>query len=224
MRFKQQPGVYCISIKSPSKTYKYIGQSINVSQRIRHHKSSIKGNRHKNKYLQHVYDKYQNIEYKLLQYCEEVYLNILEQVYINMVNSKECLNIMSVDMSKGHIMPEKVKDKISASLKGKLKSKEWKEKISKAHIGKYKSKEAVQKVSKYWKEILKNRPWKNSRANLQVWSLAKDIYQLRKEGIPMTKISNQLNIPYSSLIKIGKKLNQGWNPTTDKYWIQDFKN
>ncbi len=118
---------------------------------------------------------------------------------------------------------KETKDKLSKALKGKKKSVEWKEKISIAHLNKPKSIEACNKVSSYWKNLLKDRPWKNSRANQSVWALAKDVYQLRKEKVSMAKIAKQLNIPYSNLINMGKKINQGWNPNTDKCWIKDFK-
>lgn len=122
----------------------------------------------------------------------------------------------------GRKSSQETKDKLSKSLKGITKSKEWKDKISKAHLGKSKSPESIKKVSKYWSSILKDRPWKNSKANTEVWALANELYIKRQANISMNKISKELDIPYTSLVKIGKKLNKGWVPLKDKYWVEDF--
>lgn len=49
-------GIYVITNISNGK--KYIGQSVDVEDRIAHHKSSLKHNRHENSYLQNSWNKY----------------------------------------------------------------------------------------------------------------------------------------------------------------------
>jgi hypothetical protein len=129
MRFKQQPGIYSLIIKG-TVTYKYIGQSVNISTRIRQHKNSLKKNKHYNSYMQNAYNKYQNIEFKVLYYPEEV-LTIMEQTWINIVQCENCvcLNLTSAFSKRGYCTPENVKYKISQAHKTSEKAKAAREKL-----------------------------------------------------------------------------------------------
>jgi len=92
-------GIYLIKIGK----YRYVGQSIDITNRIKQHKRSLKQNRHSNYYMQNVYNKYKEFEYVILCKCEEVYLTILEQTYINMLDDNIKLNLTGAQVySKEH--------------------------------------------------------------------------------------------------------------------------
>jgi len=71
-------GIYLIHCKKNRKAY--IGQSSNISQRFMHHKSMLKNNKHKNKYLQRAWNKYgeASFEFSILEICNIELLNIKE--------------------------------------------------------------------------------------------------------------------------------------------------
>lgn len=92
-------GIYLIKIDK----YRYVGQSIDIKNRINQHKRKLKQGKHANNYMQNVYNKYQTFEYVILHKCEEVYLTILEQTYINMLSEDIKLNLTGAKVfSKEH--------------------------------------------------------------------------------------------------------------------------
>lgn len=64
-------GIYAIKNNANGKIY--IGQSTNVKDRLWHHKSALKNNRHENSYLQNSYNKYgaDCFEFVVIEECEE---------------------------------------------------------------------------------------------------------------------------------------------------------
>lgn len=64
-------GIYEIRNKYNGK--RYIGQSLDVIDRLRHHKSELRHNRHNNSYLQRSWHKYgeDNFEFAVLEECDE---------------------------------------------------------------------------------------------------------------------------------------------------------
>lgn len=75
-------GIYCIENIITNK--KYIGQSINIYQRWKNHKSDLNNHKHPNDYLQHSWDKYgcENFMFYILEYCEPSQLDDMEVKYI----------------------------------------------------------------------------------------------------------------------------------------------
>lgn len=104
--------------------YIYIGQSINIESRIKQHRKQLKGNYHRNKKMQNVFNKYKTFEYKVLFKVEEEFLTILEQVCMNYYPKELLLNIAAAERL--------------------IRTEEWKQSISKAHKTSLKAKAARQ--------------------------------------------------------------------------------
>ena len=87
-------GIYKITNTDNGKMY--IGQSNDVMDRIRHHKSYLKYNRHKNKRLQYSYNKHgvKAFKFEVLEECPEEELNEREIYWIaklrTYVGFKDC--------------------------------------------------------------------------------------------------------------------------------------
>ena len=64
-------GIYMIRNIINNKVY--IGQSSDLKDRLAHHKSSLRHNRHYSSYLQNAWNKYgeENFEFIILEECEE---------------------------------------------------------------------------------------------------------------------------------------------------------
>lgn len=62
----------------------YIGQSVNIEDRWRQHRSELRGNDHDNKHLQRAWNKYKedNFEFTVICECAESQLNTMEEYYI----------------------------------------------------------------------------------------------------------------------------------------------
>ena len=101
-------GIYLIQIGK----YNYVGKSINIKSRISKHKSSLKLNRHENSYIQNVYNKYKEFEYKILWIgCKEL-LQIMEQHYINWFS-----NSLNIREASNNVMTKQHKESISKAHK-----------------------------------------------------------------------------------------------------------
>jgi group I intron endonuclease len=76
-------GVYCIENLSNNK--KYIGKSVNINNRWRHHKARLNRNKHANSKLQRAWNKYSksNFIFYILELCDYEILNNKETYYIN---------------------------------------------------------------------------------------------------------------------------------------------
>lgn len=117
-------GIYKIENLVDGKVY--IGQSINVSNRLANHKSDLKHNRHHNTYLQHAYNKYgvENFDFSIICECDMQELDRLERYYIVEVYD-------SIDRDKGYnrenggnlykIASPETKEKISVAGKNRFK-------------------------------------------------------------------------------------------------------
>lgn len=115
-------GIYAIVNRINDRVY--IGQSINVRDRLAHHKSSQKHGRHENDYLQKSWNKYgeMHFDFIVLQECEETYLDELECYYIELFDS--------INRNKGYNLA-------SGGNQNKHMSETSRLKMSKAKIGLY---------------------------------------------------------------------------------------
>lgn len=79
--------------------YKYIGSTKNKRKRKSDHLRLLKLKKHVNPFVQNVYNKYGDYEFKILEYCEDLeQMKMLEEQYIKeykLKYDKCCMNILS---------------------------------------------------------------------------------------------------------------------------------
>lgn len=136
---KKISGIYMILNKITGKFY--IGSSINVNIRLKHHENALKNNRHCNDYLQKVYNKYtpDDFLFTLLQECEQDQLIQKEQIWINFhhsYNQEYGYNIC----------------KVAGTCKGRILTNEHKKNISKTHLNRFKNM-SIEEKTNYTKRL-----------------------------------------------------------------------
>lgn len=140
--------VSCIYIIINAKSNKvYIGQAQDVSKRWQHHRATLRGGYHRNRYLQRAWDKYgeKAFSFKILEYCSIEQLDEREQHYLDIYISKNiCYNIAidAKSSARGVKRSDETRMRISAAQKGQKRqppSDETKRKISESNKGKPKS-------------------------------------------------------------------------------------
>lgn len=82
-------GIYKITNIQNNKVY--IGQSTDVEDRIAHHRSSLRHNKHENSHLQRSWNKYgeDSFMFEILDICEEQALDDKERYYIEMYQATD---------------------------------------------------------------------------------------------------------------------------------------
>lgn len=79
-------GIYCIENIIDNK--RYIGQSVDIRQRFRNHKSNLRNNKHSNTHLQGAWNLYkeENFIFYVVEVCDKCDLDYKEQYYISLYN------------------------------------------------------------------------------------------------------------------------------------------
>ncbi len=136
-------GIYCIENKTDAK--KYIGSSVDIEDRFRHHKSALRNSRHSNKHLQRAWDKHNEENFNFYIIEDNIVdlddLEIKEDYYIEKYNTTNedfgynqkwgfGRKKKGTERDKKPML-ETVKEKLSKSLSGRPKSEEWKNKVRK---------------------------------------------------------------------------------------------
>lgn len=122
-QFYQKPGIYKIICIPTGKIY--IGSSVNISVRITSHKTSLRGKRHANTYLQRAWEKHGegSFTFEILEYITEELLLERESYWIQFYKSdskSSGFNIWTADRGRMR-HSEETKRKIGLGNKGKRK-------------------------------------------------------------------------------------------------------
>jgi group I intron endonuclease len=156
----------------------YIGQSVNIKERIRSHKAALNAGYHNNEHLLRAWKKYGEISFEILilEECNQDMLDIRETAWISYYkstirefgynllsgggglkrHSEESKNKLSLKTKgrKGKPMSEETKKKLSLINKGRKHSEETKRKISEA--SRNQSKESREKINKANRERMQS--------------------------------------------------------------------
>lgn len=128
-------GIYCIESKINSQ--KYIGQAGNIGKRWREHIWELKHNKHENKYLQNIYNKYgfENLYFYVVEECDIDVLSDREIYYIKTWKTKRPYGINLTDGGeglRGYEPSKETRNKMSESSKNRFTEevrKEWSERF-----------------------------------------------------------------------------------------------
>ena len=150
-------GIYAIINKSTGKMY--IGQSINIERRFKHHINHLNKGNHPNNYLQNVWNKYgeDDFNFNILLKCSENELDDEERKLINLYGTYKGGYNFTWGGDFNPMKHPEIAKKVGESKKGRPLSDETKKKISEANKGKHHSDETKKKIS----EKLKGRVFSN---------------------------------------------------------------
>ena len=181
-------GIYLITDTFHNRVY--VGQSVNVAQRLSQHKTMLRTGRHKNVYLQRSYNKCggEGFEFTILERCPIKMLDERETAWIALYQSnvrRRGYNIQSGG-HEGHTWNEEAK----AARRGK----------NNPMFGRHQSAEFIQKIR------LINRA---SSDKLTVDDVEK-IKQALADGRTQKKLSEEYNVTISTINKIAKCENWDW--------------
>lgn len=190
-------GIYAIVINNKL----YIGSTSiekGISERINQHRWALHGYRHKNTYMQNLYNKYKSIVGYSLLVCDDAddVINI-EQFILDNVKTDINICVLACNSSKGVKRSNDTKIKMSLSQKGRVFSKEHINRLSESHKGFVMSEEQKKKIS------IANTGKKMSDENVR--RLSKPIVQYSLDGeiikeYPSTmQVSRELGICSNSI-------------------------
>ncbi len=129
-RWQKKSGIYKIIIDK----YFYIGSAINLKKRLGQHLSNLKAKRHHNRFMQNVFNKYQKIDFEIIEFVKEQDLIIREQYYIDKL--KPQLNIApKAGNQLGFKHSENTKKHLSEIQIGKIITMETRRKMSESKKG-----------------------------------------------------------------------------------------
>lgn len=142
-------GIYCIENLINNK--KYIGQSVDLKDRLYGHKTKLKHNKYKNRHLQFSVNKYglENFSFYIIEECSIECLDERERYYISLYksdNEEFGYNVEPGGARGLKTMSEQTKNKISQSLKGRVFTQEHRDKLGEASRKRGISKETREKM------------------------------------------------------------------------------
>jgi group I intron endonuclease len=155
-------GIYRIDLGND---WFYIGSSVDLKKRNSEHYRRLKRQSHENYKMQNIWNKYQLLDFIILEQCTKHELLNREQFYLDQYfDNPKNVNICSTAQSwLGNVHSAETKAKISATSKGRIPSVSTRAKMSAAGKGKPKSAETRIKMSKAAKGKIKSI---EHRANL----------------------------------------------------------
>jgi len=131
---KQKSGVY--EILNITNGKRYVGSAVNLPRRKNDHWRRLRGNHHRNQYLQNAWNKYNEeaLEFEVLEHLEPEILVSFEQWWMNMLQPE--YNMCPVaGNSLGYTHTDEALANMSAAQKGKTLSEDHRAKISKSLKG-----------------------------------------------------------------------------------------
>lgn len=155
------PGIYAIRCILDGKNTIYIGSSIHVITRMRHHKSALSRNKHDNPFLQSAYNKYglSGFKFEIIEYTNAEHLDQQEQFWLDHFSKKgRVYNFGLVSKSNwtGRKHSSETKIKMSTARKKQIPptlgihpSQSTRDKISNAKMGHPVSLETREKLRKF---------------------------------------------------------------------------
>lgn len=116
---------------------RYVGQSINIKERLQEHRRKLRNNEHANPKLQMYWNKYgpDAFRFGVLLGCSKEELDAYEQKYLDEQPWFNIAKFPSAPM-RGRKMPKEFGEKLSQALKGKTRTVEQRQRISAGKKGK----------------------------------------------------------------------------------------
>jgi len=121
-------GIYQINIGD----YFYFGQSVNLKERKRAHRTALEQGKHPNPKMQSVYNKYQDFQWQEVSYCSHTELDEQEQRLLDAFWGTEgCMNLARDARAprRGIKVSEETREKMRKAMRGKKHSEEAREKM-----------------------------------------------------------------------------------------------
>ena len=168
---------------------RYIGQSVNISARFRHHKNKLRKNEHRNLYLQNAWSKYgeENFVFNIITICDETELDELEKKYIIIYNTCERTYGYNID---------------NGGNSNKHLSVETRKKISEAHKKENLSDETIKKMSESAKNRCEMQWWKDHYHDILTGrNISEETKKKMSEAHMDKKHSNETRTKISNALK-----------------------
>lgn len=136
--------------------HSYVGSSINIRNRWKSHKNTLRRGEHTNQILQRAWDKYgeDNFSFKVLLICEKFETLRYEQLILDMNNHEYNISASAIAPTLGRHSgmygkkhSEETKRKMSEARKGKKRTEEYCKRMSVIRTGEKRSDEAKAKMS-----------------------------------------------------------------------------
>lgn len=134
---QNKSGVYAVKLIDDGRIY--IGQSVNIDNRLRNHLSSLRHEHHHNKYLQNAFNKYgeNSFSFSIIEMVPVKDLDDREKYWISELSSDNPFfgfNLVSGGNS-NKTTPQIVRIKISNGLRGRILTYDTRKKISDSRLG-----------------------------------------------------------------------------------------
>jgi group I intron endonuclease len=180
----------------------YIGSSKDITRRWERHRNCLRKNKHQNRFMQRIFDKYQEgcFVFEILEITDE--LELREQYYMDLLNPS--LNLRKIAKNNSGLKhTEKAKQKMRDAHLGKKLSDEHKSKIGNSCRGK--------KIKKKTEtQILNNAKSQAKLTDEQVYQ----IKWLGWLGLSTNEIARPFNIANTTVFKIIKGYKKAYNHVT----------
>jgi hypothetical protein len=202
----------------------YIGRAVNFAKRIGIHKSRLRNNKHINKHLQNLWNKYgeQSFSFLIIEKCSKELLCEREQYYLNLfIDTEACINISRSSNNNTSSTNIETRNKISIANKGKKHTEKTKKFLSMINIGKHQSEESKEKIRvARSKQIMlphtcetkqkiskANSGDKNSQAKI-TWEIVNQIRLEHLNGVSQKDLRTKYNISSAQISNIVN--NKAW--------------